>query len=127
MNDTKDITSLPTFNDLVFQPHANVPDAVMAKMTFGHNDQFEISVVAMNKAGRQFGGLYGSVEDNQYEVALFHFDKMLPLSVSDDVLGWQSPVDITKLISTAILNDFAWVTLLYSLRNDHRKELGLDD
>ena len=127
MNDTKDIASLPTFNDLVFQPHANVPDAVMAKMTFGHNDQFEISVVAMNKASRQFGGLYGSVEENQYEVALFHFDKMLPLSVSDDVLGWQSPVEITKLIRNAILNDFAWVTLLYSLRNDHRKELGLDD
>ena len=27
----------------------------------------------------------------------------------------------------AQLNDFAWVTLLHSLRGEHRKELGLDN
>ena len=129
MNDRKDQTPLPTFNDLVFQPHANVPDAVMAKMTFGHNDQFQISVVAMNGDKPAFGGLYGDASNDTYEVAMFHFDSMLPLAKYDDVIGWQSPTDITKLIRQAILNDFAWVCLLRSIRAERDAELedGVSD
>ena len=128
MNDKKDKVTLPSFQDLDFQRHPNAK-GIMARLVFGSRDQFEISVVA-NSVGNERGkggSFYGNVSDNEYEVAIFFDDKMLPLSVSDDVLGWQSPVEITKLIHQAWLNDFAWVTLLYSLRSDRRKDLGLDD
>jgi hypothetical protein len=73
--------------------------------------------------------LYGHIDDNTYEVAMWFQDRdtMLPLSVSDDVLGWQTPIDITRLMHQAQLNDFAWVTLLQNARDDFRKDLGLDD
>ena len=121
----KDIT-LPGCDDLVCQDHPNTPDGVQARLSFGHDDRFSISVVSMKGKEQQFGGLYGSVANNTYEVALFHYDRMLPLSVSDDVLGWQTPTDITKLMHQAILNDFAWVTLLQETRDEFRKELDLD-
>jgi hypothetical protein len=121
----KDIT-LPSFDDLEFQDHPNTPDGVQARLSFGHDDRFDISVVSMKGKEQQFGGLYGSVVDNTYEVALYHYNRMLPLSVSDDVLGWQTPTDITRLMRQAILNDFAWVTLLQEARDEWRRELDLD-
>ena len=125
MND-QDIT-LPSFDDLDFKPHANVPNAVMAKLTLGQDDQFEISVVAMNGEKPSFGGLYGDASNDTYEVAMFYRDSMLPLAKYDDVIGWQSPTDITKLMRQAILNDFAWVCLLRSIRDEHNKEMELDN
>ena len=99
-------------------------------LTFGqrdkdNQDQFTISVV-QNQGNCT--GLYGHADDNTYEVAMWFQDRdtMLPLSVSDDVLGWQTPVDVTRLMHQAQLNDFAWVTLLHSLRDDFRKDLDLD-
>ena len=133
MNDTKDKTTLKGFDDLVFTQHGGRAEGkgTQAKLTFGHRDkdhedQFTISVVQNQGDGT---GLYGHEDDNTYEVAMWFQgrDSMLPLSVSDDVLGWQTPVDVTRLMHKAQLNDFAWVTLLHSLRDEHRKELGLDN
>ena len=74
-------------------------------------------------------GLYGHEDDDTYEVAMWFDgrDTMLPLSLYDDVLAGQSPSDITRLMHQAHLNDFAWVTLLHSLRDAHRKEMELDN
>ena len=129
----KNDTKLKGFDDLVFSQHGGFAQgkATQATLTFGHRDkdnqdQFTISVVQNQGNGT---GLYGHADDNTYEVAMWFQGRntMLPLSVSDDVLGWQSPVDVTKLMHQAQLNDFAWVTLLHSLRDEHRKDLGLDD
>lgn len=128
----KNKTTLKGFGDLTFQPHGGFADgkARQARLTFGqrdkdNQDQFTISVVQNLNDGT---GLYGHINDNTYEVAMWFQDRdgMLPLSVSDDVLGWQTPVDITRLMHQAQLNDFAWVTLLHNLRDDFRKDLGLD-
>ena len=128
-NDTKQ----KGFDDLNFKQHPFFAKgtAVQAKLTFGHRDkdnkyQLTISVVQNQGNGT---GLYGHADDNTYEVAMWFQDRdsMLPLSVSDDVLGWQTPVDITRLMHTAQLNDFAWVTLLQNARDDFRKDLGLDN
>ena len=118
----QDVT-LPSFDDLDFQPHPNVPNGVMAKLTLGQDDQFEISVVAMNGKKPTFGGLYGDASNDTYEVAMFYRDSMLPLAAYDDVIGWQSPDDITKLMHQAILNDFAWVCLLRNLREERDPKL----
>ena len=118
------------FNDLVFNPHRGFSGgAIQAKLTFGWRnkynfDQFTISVIQNVGGGT---GLYGHEKDGNYEVAMWFQDrdKMLPLSVGDDVLGWQTPTDITRLMHQAQLNDFAWVTLLHNLRDDFNKELGI--
>lgn len=129
----KNKTQLKGFDDLVFTQHGGFADgkATQARLTFGYRDkdnqdQFTISVVQNQGDG---AGLYGHADDNTYEVAMWFQDRdtMLPLSVSDDVLGWQSPVDVTRLMHQAQLNDFAWVTLLQNARDDFRKDLGLDD
>ena len=128
MNDTKNETSLKDFNDLEFGDHPN-GDGIRAYLEFGPVEKqgvnegkhrYAISVVA-NKNGD--GSFYGNVEDDEYEVGMFHHGAWIPLSVSDDVLGWQSPAQVSKHMRDAQLNDFAWVTLLHSLREDHRKEL----
>jgi len=128
----KDETKLKGFDDLNFKQHPCFAEgtAVQAKLTFGHRDkdnqdQFTISVVQNKGDG---SGLYGHEDDGTYEVAMWFQDRdsMLPLSVSDDVLGSQTPADITRLMHTAQLNDFAWVTLLQNARDDFRKDLGLD-
>ena len=119
---------LKSFDDLDFKPHGAFADgkAIQARLKFGSRDQFEISVVQNIGDGT---GLYGDHSDNTYEVAMWYDgrDTMLPLSLSDDVLAWQTPIDITRLMHQAHLNDFAWVTLLHNVRDEHKKELDLDN
>lgn len=112
---------LLNFNDLDFQPHRGTDDAIQARLDLGNG--LEISVVANIGDGH---GLYGSVEDDLYEVAIFKDDEMIPLSVADDVLGWQSPAQVSKHMRDAQLNGDVWVNLLKKLRKEHRIELDLD-
>ena len=129
----KNDTQLKGFDDLVFNQHGGFAQgkATQARLSFGHRDkdnqdQFTISVVQNQGDGT---GLYGHADDNTYEVAMWFQDRdtMLPLSKYDDVLAHQTPVQVTQLMHQAQLNDFAWVTILSALRNQHRKDLGLDD
>jgi hypothetical protein len=132
MNNTQSQTKLASFEDLEFKPHGgyNVGKAIQAKLTFGqrdkdNKDQFTISVVQNIGDGN---GLYGHEDDNTYEVAMWFQDRdtMLPLAKYDDVLAHQTPDQVTKLMHQAQLNDFAWVMLLHSLRDEHRKEMESD-
>ena len=109
------------FSDLDFQPHRGSADAVQARLDLGND--LEISVVANKGEGR---GLYGNVEDDLYEVAIYDNDGMIPLSVADDVLGWQSPAQVSNHMRDAQLNGDAWVDLLKKLRKDFRDDLDLD-
>ncbi|MBO89033.1 MAG: hypothetical protein CMP14_05885 [Rickettsiales bacterium] len=113
-----------TFSDLEFNDHANVPNGVQAKLDLGNG--FEISVVSMKDKEQQFGGLYGNASKGTYEVAMFLNGSMLPLAKYDDVLGWQTPVDITRLMREAQTNGVAWVDLLHELRNDYTQSLLAD-
>ena len=119
---------IKSFDDLDFKPHGGFTDgtAIQARLKFGSRDQFEISVVQNIGDGT---GLYGHEDDNTYEVAMWYDgrDTMLPLGRGDDVLAHQSPIDISRLMMQAHLNDFAWVTLLHNLRDEFRKELDLDN
>ena len=118
---------------MTFGQHGGFTDgkARQARLTFGqrdkdNQDQFTISVVQNIGDGT---GLYGHIDDNTYEVAMWYDGRntMLPLSRGDDVLAHQSPIDISRLMMQAHLNDFAWVTLLHDVRREHNKELGLDN
>ena len=114
--------SMLDFNDLDFKPHANNNDAVQARLDLGNG--FEISVIA-GINGRQ--GLYGDLEEDLYEVAIY-YDKngMIPLDCSDDVVGWQSPAQVSILMAKAQAEGSIWVDQLKADREEFRKDLGLD-
>ena len=114
--------SMLDFDDLDFQPHRGTDDAVQATLDFGNG--LSISVVANKDEGR---GLYGDVEDDLYEVAIFDKNGMIPLSVSDDVLGWQSPAQVSYLMAKAQTEGSVWVDELIEDRAEWRKDLELDD
>ena len=114
--------SMLDFNDLDFQPHRGADDAVQARLDFGNG--LEISVVAGNDDRR---GLYGSVEEDLYEVAVFYNNEMIPLSPSDDVVGWQSPAQVSILMAKAQVEGSIWVDELIEDKAEFRKDLGLDD
>ena len=114
--------SMLDFDDLDFQPHRGTDDAVQATLDFGNG--LSISVVAGLKDRR---GLYGSVEEGLYEVAIFDENGMIPLSPSDDVVGWQSPTQVSILMAKAQSEGSVWVDELIEDKAEFRRELGLDD
>ena len=114
--------SMLDFDDLDFQPHRGSDDAVQARLDFGNG--LEISVVANIDGGI---GLYGKASDDLYEVAIFSNDGMIPLSPSDDVVGWQSPTQVSYLMAKAQSEGSVWVDELKEAKASFRKELGLDN
>ncbi len=114
-----------TFNDLVFNPHANVPNGIQAMLDLGNN--VEISVVSMKERDGQYGGLYGDASEGTYEVAVFHHNSMIPLSPFDDVIGWQTEDEISELMAN-LQGDLRpqFIANLYISRDESRAELELD-
>ena len=96
---------MKTFDDLVFNDHPNTAGGLMARLDLG---DYQISVVTMKGDKPQYGGLYGSQLAGTYEVAVFADNSntasggsdMVHLSEWDDVLGWQTPEQITAIMAT---------------------------
>ena len=90
---------MKTFDDLVFKDHPNTADGLMCQLKLG---DYTISVVTMKGEKPQLGGLYGSQLAGTYEVAVFGKKEkgMIALSEWDDVLGWQTPKQITAIMAT---------------------------
>ena len=109
------------FNDLDFQPHRGTDDAVQARLDFGNG--LEISVIA-GKGDRR--GLYGSLEEDLYEVAIYDKNGMIPLSPSDNVVGWQSPDQVSALMAKAQVEGSVWVDELIADKEEFKRDLGLD-
>jgi hypothetical protein len=109
------------FSDLDFQPHRGTDDAVQARLDLGNG--LEISVIAGigNKRGP-----YGSLEEDLYEVAIYNENGMIPLSPSDNVVGWQSPAQVSILMAKAQNEGSIWVDELIEDKAEFRKDLGLD-
>ncbi len=82
------LTKLLTMFDLLtFVPH-NIPNAIQARHKF-END-WEISVVA----GPAGCGLYGNIEDETYEVAIFRPNG----NMTEDVSGWNSKDEVSAMM-----------------------------
>jgi len=77
-----------TFSDLTFHDHGAIKGATQARHTF-END-WTISVVA----GPTGSGLYGDVQHDTFEVAVFRSNG----NMLEDVIRWQTPVQITTLM-----------------------------
>ena len=93
---------MKAFDDLVFKTHPNVTGGLMARLDLG---DYQVSVVTMKDKKPQYGGLYGSQAEGTYEVAVFANTEsvdgrdMVHLSEWDDVLGWQTPEQITAIMA----------------------------
>ena len=113
-----------TFNDLVFNPHANVANGIQAMLDLGND--IKISIVSMKERDGQYGGLYGDASEGTYEVAVFRNDDMLPLSPFDDVIGWQTEEEVTELMANLQGDLYAqFIANLYITRDESRAELGV--
>jgi hypothetical protein len=110
------------FNDLDFQPHRGTDNAVQARLDLGNG--LEISVIAGLDNHK---GLYGSLEEDLYEVAIYNENGMIPLSPSEDVVGWQSPAQVSILMAKAQVEGSIWVDELIEDKAEFRRDLGLDD
>ena len=109
---------MKTFDDLTFTPHAHAKDlGVQASLTLDNGYAF--SVVANTEWGDLF---YGNHPDT-YEVAVFNQrGDPVPLSVSNDVLGWQPPHQITSLMRQFHLDGVLHEKLLVDMRHDFNEK-----
>ncbi len=77
------------FDLLNFQPHPiGVPNSIQAKHKFENG--WEISVVA----GPPNCGLYGNVNENTYEVAIFRPNG----NMTEDVSGWNTSQEVSAMM-----------------------------
>ena len=124
---------LLNFDNLAFHKHPSCQDGIMAQLNMGG---IVISVVSNILQGK---GLYGRVEmcqeteqfdylNGEYEVAMWREgdSDMIPLSFSDDVLGWQSSTQVSYLMAKAQSEGSVWIDELIEERKESRRELGLD-
>lgn len=114
------------FRDLTFNAHANVANAVQARLGLGNG--IEISVVSMKGESSGFGNLYGNASVGTYEVAAFRANEMLPLSPWDDVVGWQTEAEITALMRKLQGKDndiHTFIDELQLSKSESRADLGL--
>ena len=72
---------------------------------------------------------YGTYQNETFEVAVFgtQFDdngdrKKVPIALHNDVLGWQKPIDISKLMRQFQLDGKAHEDLLIAMREEKREK-----
>ena len=130
MKDKKNQTfyTIKDFVDLDFNAHRTTNNAIQAKLDLGNGIQ--ISVVSHKDNQPSFGGLYGNASNGTYEVAVFHNDDFVPLSVADDVIGWQTKDDINDLMDKLQgkpdkIHDF--IDGLHLAKSKFRADLNLDN
>lgn len=75
------------FDQLQFQPH-HISNAVQGKYKFSND--WEISVVA----GPAGCGLYGNINENTYEVAIFRPNG----NMTEDVIGWNTKEEVSAMM-----------------------------
>ena len=91
------------FSSLTFEDHA-IKGATKARHTFPNG--WAVSVVS----GPKDSGLYGVISEDTFEVAVYRPNgKML-----EDVLSWQTPVQITSLMH---LIEMLWASQLSTLKH----------
>ena len=111
-------STMKTFDDLTFTPHANLQDlGVQASLTLDNGYAF--SVVGNTEGGDYFKGNH---PDN-YEVAILNpKGNFVPISASDDVLAYQTPHQITSLMRQFHLDGVLHEKLLVDMRYDFNEE-----
>ena len=113
------IPKMKTFDDLNFAPHPSEPDAVRARLALGGG---LVASVMANKKRKPFS-LYGSVEENLWEVAILQAGRQLPISIFDTVAGWQTPEQINYFFRLAQTRP-DWPVELWNKAEAHKREFA---
>ena len=79
------------FEQLDFQPH-EIPGAIQGRYKFSNG--WSISVVA----GLPGCGLYGSVFDGTFEVAIFQPNG----NMTEDVIGWNTKEEVSAMMKVLV-------------------------
>ena len=79
---------MQTFSALTFSDHSAIKGGTKARYTFAND--WTISVVA----GPEDSGLYGVISEDTFEVAVYRPNG----NMLDDVIPYQTPVQITSLM-----------------------------
>ena len=94
----------------------------MASLTLDNGYSF--SVIAGDIRDGKWSSFYGIYQNDTFEVAVFNPDRnWVPVSVSDDVLGWQQPHRITSLMHQFEMDGKAHEDLLVAMRADFNEKL----
>ena len=118
---------MKTFNDLKFTDHKDIQRWTA---TLELDNGYLFSVIAGDKED-DWSLPYGTYQNETFEVAVFGTQldengdrKKVPIALYDDVLGWQKPIDISKLMRQFQLDGKAHEDLLVAMRKEERKELS---
>ena len=110
---------MKSFDDLEF----TYDDSIRrwsASLTLDNGYQFSVISGIDDGAFQPFYGRY----PDTFEVAVFNLDgNFVPLSVSDDVLGWQEPHRVTSLMHQFEMDGKAHEDLLVAMRADFNEKL----
>lgn len=118
---------MKNFNDLEFTYHEDIKRWT-ASLELENGYLFSVIAGDINET---WSLPYGTYQNETFEVAVFGTDfdddgdrKMIPLALYDDVLGWQKPIDISKLMRQFHLDGKAHEDLLIAIRADSNEKLA---
>ena len=114
---------LKTFADLDFSADSDDLKTIRARLQLNN---YTISVVTWLGVGRGFS--YGTLPSQTFEVAVFDYKgDFVPLSVADDVLGWQSLGQLNYLMAQLQADDVEdWAKVKRAEKLAYKKEMELD-
>ena len=115
--------NLKSFSDLNFYADSDDLRTIRARLQFR---DYTISVVTWLGVERGFS--YGTLPSQTFEVAVFDAKgDFVPLSVADDVLGWQSLDQLNHLMAQLQADNVEnWVKVKRAEKLVWRKEMELD-
>ena len=116
--------NLKNFSDLDFSADSDDLKTIRARLQLG---DYTVSVVT--SLGVERGFSYGTLPSLTFEVAVFDYKgDFVPLSVADDVLGWQSMDQLNYLMAQLQANDVEdWVKWKRAKKLTWQKEFYMDD
>jgi len=115
--------NLKNFSDLDFSADSDDLKTIRARLQLG---DYTVSVVTWLGVGRGFS--YGTLPSQTFEVAVFDAKgDFVPLSVADDVLGWQSLGQLNYLMAQLQADDVEdWVKVKRAEKLTWQKEMDED-
>ena len=115
--------NLKGFSELDFSADADDLKTIRAKLRLG---DYTVSVVTWLGANRGFS--YGTLPSQTFEVAVFDAKgDFVPLSLADDVLGWQSIDQLNYLMAKLQADDVHdWANEQRDRKKAYRKKMELD-
>ena len=115
--------NLKTFADLDFTADPDDLKTIRARLQLG-----DYTVSVATSLGVQRGFSYGTLPSLTFEVAVFDYKgDFVPLSVADDVLGWQSMGQLNYLMAQLQADDVeVWIANKMAEKLAWQREMELD-